>query len=495
MAAIDFLSHFPYPQTRLLQEKMLTVLGKHWDDYDVMVIGMPTASGKTAVARTLMSSLQSVSVITPTNQLVTQFTSEFPETCTLSRLDSYRCAEWQRPCSVTRGKLRNFCKGCPAGKALATAKYRKGPGVYNYHIYLAHKLHRKALVVDEAHNLIPFIRERFSVTLWKHDFRFPDRCHTVDMMRAWVQSLPQSKVSKSSKLSALENAVVSRRPQWIPHRTRKEFSGKGTIRGQPEMRDCIELLPVDISECPPLFWPGLGREGGDVQKLVLLSATISRKDVEALGLNRKRVLYINCESPIPAASRPIVQIPVATVNHRNLAESTAAMVDLLRREILPTHAGQKGLIHATYQQAAAMRSLCADEPRYLFHTAIDKSDVYNRFRSFPPESGAVLVASGMYEGIDLPLDAARWQAIAKVPWPNLGSPHIRYLADSDPEWYLWECLKITMQACGRICRTPEDFGVTLILDSSFERLIRESNNVGLVPDWFLDGIEEGSKLV
>lgn len=117
-------------------------------------------------------------------------------------------------------------------------------------------------------------------------------------------------------------------------------------------------------------------------------------------------------------------------------------------------------------------------------------EAFSKYRSTP---GAILVACGMQEGIDLVGELGTWQVIAKVPWPNLTDPAVAYHTARDPEWLNWETARITMQAAGRICRTPTDFGVTVIPDSSFSRLLRES--LHLFPQWFLDGITEGDKLI
>jgi Rad3-related DNA helicase len=496
--ALNLLTYFPYPEPRAIQARVLEELGRNWASYDVFVIQAPTAFGKSAVLKTLMGALHSVSGITPTNQLVEQFREEFPETATLSRMDSYRCEEYRQPCSVTRGRNRQFCKsskdvngntiqGCPCAKDLATAKYRNGPGIYNYHMYLAQKLVRKSLVVDEAHNLIPFIRERLAVTIWQHDVKYPGNMFTQAQMQAWYRSLSPT-MKRKKKLAMLGDAVDARKPEYVATRTKDWFNGKGTVRGEPEERDCIKLMPIDIRGAPPFFW------GSEVEKLVLLSATISRKDIETLGLNRRKVLYISCESPIPADSRPIVSQGMGAVNHSNLLESTVLMGEYIRDTLAPTHMREKGMIHATYAQAEILRGILGTDSRYLFHGRENKADVYAKFRASRPEEGKVLVASGMYEGVDLNGDAGRWQVVAKTPWPNLGSPMVKHLADADSEWYLWEALKLTMQACGRICRDPKDFGVTYMLDGSFERLIREGSEKGLVPNWYMDAIDSGGGL-
>lgn len=480
---MNLISHFPYAVPREIQRRTLEELGNNWDKYDVFVISAPTAFGKTGLAKTLMNAFHSVSVITPTNLLVDQFLQEFPETPTLKRMDSYRCDEWKRPCSVTRAKLGRFCKGCPCGKALATAKYKSGPGIYNYHVYLSQKLKRDVLVVDEAHNLMHHIRERQAIRIWQHDIKYPGNMFSYEQMAGFLQKLGKEKVRKSKKLSLWQAAVTSLKPEHTVQRTKASFNGKGTVRGEPEDRDCIELLPVDITQAPPMFW-------GGVRKLVLLSATINHKDIETLGLHRKRVLYINCESPIAAHARPIVIDPLSPVNRKNQEEATVKIANYIHEVLAPQHVGEKGLIHATYSQARILSGILTG-PRYIFHDKWNKKDQYEFFRNSPAKDGRILIACGMYEGIDLPEDLGRWQVIAKIPWPSLGNPAIKYQAEKDEDWYSWETWRIVIQACGRICRTPDDFGVTYCLDSSILRLIRQGEH--LLPRWFVEGMIAGDE--
>lgn len=454
----------------------------------------PTAAGKSAMAKTILSAHKSVAYLTPTNLLVEQFLTEFPDTRTLSRLDAYWCEEWQRPCSVTRGKLKGFCRGCACGKDVSNAKYRRGPLVLNYHTYLSQKLYRDVLVVDEAHNLLPQIRERQSLTIWAHEYRIPTSAKFQNQLRAWFQSAKS--LSKNQrmhkKIIALEDALFAARPQYTVVWGKEMFNGKGTKRGEPEERDCLKLLPVNIREAPPMFWPK------EVQKIILLSATISRKDIEALGLDKKKVLYIDCDSPIPANQRPVSLHNVVSVNRDNLLSATVQIGEYIRDVLAPAHIGEKGVIHATYQQADILSSILntpgrgttdANSNRFIFHSRHNKKSRYQEFLDSPPELGKVLVACGMHEGMDLPEDLGRWQALAKIPWPSLGDPAVKYQADEDPEWYLWECLKVVVQACGRVCRTPSDYGCSYILDASVQRLLHKGKN--LIPSWFQDAIEAG----
>jgi Rad3-related DNA helicase len=303
--------------------------------------------------------------------------------------------------------------------------------------------------------------------------------YTPEQMLEWVRSLPKEK-RRTKKLALLEESLDFEAPSYIPQRTKEEFNGKGTERGKPELMDCIRLTPTDISEAPPMFWPR------EVKKIVLMSATIGPKDIEQMGLGKRRVIYIDCKSPIPRGNRPIITLNTVSVNRQNMDTAVVKLAQEIQG-IADYHAGEKGLVHATYQLATHLSTIL-DDSRYIFHNRHNKAEKYREFRESPPEFGKILVASGMYEGIDLPEDLGRWQAIAKVPWMSLGNPAIRYLAERDPEWFHWETLKVLIQACGRICRTPTDHGITYILDSSVNRLFEEA--VYMMPQWWLDAIVE-----
>lgn len=460
---------FPYEEPRWFQEQLLDLLAKHINHYDVFVITAPTAFGKTAIAKTLMECLYSVSYCLPNNMLVDQMLREFPDTRSLRRLDSYKCETLRQPCASTRSQKKVFCKGCPASSDLATAKYRKGPGVYNYHIFTAHKLYRDHLIFDEAHNLVPWLMERHAKIIWHHDTKYNPR----DLV-GWVNSLPPSKLKKGSKLWLLKEALTSEAPDYQVQETEEEFNGKGTKRGEPETRRCLKLLPVNVADKSGLLW-------GSAKKIFLLSATINSWDIAELGLDTKRVCYLNCPSPIPSENRPVVREYVTNVSYKNLREATSEIAQVIQEELLPFHKGEKGVIHATYKQIEILRESLTDE-RFLFHDRWNKREVFERFRSLPATSGAVLVAAGMYEGIDLPDDLGRWQAITKVPWKSLASPAIAYKAKMHTEWYKWQTLKDLIQASGRASRHENDYSVTYLLDGSVSRLIDEDS--GLLPEWF-----------
>jgi len=155
--------------------------------------------------------------------------------------------------------------------------------------------------------------------------------------------------------------------------------------------------------------------------------------------------------------------------------------------LLAKHPNDRGLIHLPYSLADEIRPLLSD-PRLIFHERDNKQWALDQFRA--DTTNRVLVASGMYEGVDLPYDAARWQLIGKVPYLSLGDEWIKKKSDDNPDWYQWEAIKRVVQAAGRIVRTPDDEGISYIWDSQFGRLWDRDTHrhESLFPKFFRDAL-------
>ena len=490
----SWLAKFP-GIPRDIQTELIQSLQANWELFDVFAISLGTGCGKTYISKCLMDNLYNVSYLAPNNLLIDQYLANFPDEAVLKRMDSYWCETWAQPCSATRGKYKGFCardlrcSGCEAvKKAISAAKYRNGPIVSNYHIFESYKLNREVLIFDEGHNILPIIKSFLGKTLWQHDLKYPDQMYSQAYMLKWLESQPKEKLAKG-KLKLLYNNLISKEPEYIIHRTTKPFNGKGTRRGEPQDRDCLELQPVYITgdNIPKYFW------NRGAKKLIILSATIGRKDIEELDLHSsfsKRVLYMECKSPIPPENRALHFIPTTSVTHANLAQAADKLAIQIEK-LAQKHINEKGVVHATYQLAKLLRERLGSNPRYLFHTGETKAKIYAQFReSTEPK---ILVASGMYEGIDLPEDLGRWQVISKIPWPSLGNPAIKYKMERDEEWYYWETMKSVIQACGRICRSEQDWGINYVLDITWKRLYINCVRLDLLPKWFSESIMENEK--
>lgn len=471
---LEFFPGLPRP----IQVQALQQIEDNWDKADVFVVNLPVGAGKSRIAVTLSRwantrKKMGSSIITPTNVLVDQYKTDFPKLPTLSKKDSYTCnfstEQYKISCKDTHSKRKIHCKDCPYVKGIRQS-HAVPYGVYNNHIYLAHKLYRPLLISDEAHNLVRVLQDRAAKIFWHHDYGFPGWVKDYGTLVRWIEAEPR--FDDDARLQLLHKEVTNNKVRYVITRTTDLFRG--------QERECIKMSPVDVRDQPPLFWPG-----GQVRKIILLSATIGHKDVEQLGLDKRRVFTVNATSPVDAERRPVVVLSTCSMAYAKQQENLPVLAEVIRN-LLNDHT-EKGLIHITYSLAALLRPLLADEPRLRWHTRDNARDVYTAFKEEPASTGAVLVASGMYEGIDLPYDAARWQVITKVPYPSLAEPAVKYLADSDSDWYAWETAKSLLQASGRIVRATDDWGITYIIDSTFEhRLYRDHSH--LFPQWWKESL-------
>jgi Rad3-related DNA helicase len=472
----SIMKSFP-GKPRPIQTEALEIIEKAWDSHDVFVVSLPVAAGKSRIALTIARWVkQQTRILTPTNILVEQYLQDAPHLNHIRKKDTYSCSisrsEVPESCAqVYKDNGGRHCVACHYVDKVRAAKLAK-QGVYNYYTHVALKLPGPVLIFDEAHKVIDAMRNFAAKRLWKFQHDYPDWVRTYGTLHKWVigrcQQLPGNKVLQQLK-EDLENGST----RYLVKRGMEDYRG--------EERDCISLLPLDVSQESPILWP-------KAEKVVLMSGTISHKDIESMGLHRKRVCYIDLPSPIDATSRPVHFTPVAPMGYATQGASLPKMAEWIRTA-LATNPG-KGLIHATYSVAEKLRELLEDEPRLRWHDETDKIEVYQAFRD--TKEPVVLVASGLYEGVDLYGTDYQWQAITKIPYPSLAEPAIKFKAEKDSTWYQWETLKSIIQACGRICRGPDDYGITYILDTNWRRLYDAGRKTNLIPQWWQEGYRDCS---
>lgn len=493
---MSILDYFPKTLTpRDTQADALQELAAKYKDADVIVLNLPVASGKSAIAETVQAYLGSgqAVILTPTNILLEQYAKTSKLKCVFGK-DAVDCQDptfsscadryqWgERAKKSGNKKATLYCADCPYANTERQIFFTKAKFNYitNFFKYVSlkqkavpipggkNKLGSRAIrpvvIIDEAHTAIDFIKEQNVSYIWRHDFDYSKYRSREELIRALKNTV---RYSEQNLYQEFIDKLVQDPPKFILKHTKSSYRGKPADR--------LELSPVTAKGMHnPLF---TGKT-----KLILMSATISPKDIEELGLSDRRVIYISADSCIPAENRPVIFKPAAFVKGAQIQE-TAEQISIAIKEIAAEYPDSKGLVHATYAQARELRKYLTED-RYTFHTNIDKTERFREFReSAEPK---ILIASGMYEGVDLPYDAGRFQIIAKIPFPNLGEPAVKYQASIDPKWYAWSTIKTVLQASGRICRTPEDYGATYFIDASFKRLYEQ--NLDMFPEWYRDAV-------
>lgn len=470
------LAHFPsYLTPRPEQRQLLLDIEANWNSYDVFVGIAPTAVGKTEIAVTIAewqaAQHRSTTYAVPNNVILEQTHKRYPAYPVLRGQDNYRCETYHQSCRDTKADKGAFCKSCPY---IAAKKLAKASGITfgNFYTYFSHKLYADTVIFDEAHQLIDMVADKKDIRLWSHLWNFPRDMKTVGDVLQWGQealaSRPDTKLAR-----ALTEIRRVRDGATIDY-------ARGYYRGVP--CTVLHIVPATKFCVPSGMWPE-----HKVRKLVMLSATTGLKDMEQLGLDNRRVLVLQCDSPIPADNRPFVYEP--TYNLARKYERFALPILARKIEQLLDRHPDKGLIHIPYRLAEQLQELI-QHPRLMWHDRDNKAKRLEAFQDSDPSQGRVLVASGLYEGVDLPYDAARWQLIAKVPYLSLGDSHIRQRQEQDPDGYDWAAIKSILQATGRIVRAADDRGTSYMCDNNFERLYRTDSRreQPMFPGYFRDAV-------
>jgi Rad3-related DNA helicase len=124
----------------------------------------------------------------------------------------------------------------------------------------------------------------------------------------------------------------------------------------------------------------------------------------------------------------------------------------------------------------------------IFPKCADERDDSFRKHTTSPDP-TILVSPSMTEGFDFADELARWQIIAKMPYPYLGDRQVAAKKEQDPAWYDAQTVGTIIQTTGRIVRSETDKGVTYILDSDFMFLWEK--RASMFPRWWRDGIVWG----
>lgn len=470
---MSILKYFPAGLTpRPLQRDILLAIEAAWGSNDVFCLTLPTAAGKTeislCISNWVAAQKKQARILCPTNILVEQGSERYPTTPVLWKKSRYDCAE-----TTCIGLEHGHRDDCPYRAALKKAT-ESSVSMMNYYVYMTHSLFVDTIIIDESHQIVDMLESLSNIKLNHSKYKFPDNLRTMADVIAWSQTLLREGKEDEKLEQIIDNLSRVNDGSTVHYETE-------CVRGKNDKILRIKGNPITMAKW--LMWPHK-----TVKKVVLMSATTGEQDIINMGLQHRRICYLSAPSPIPVENRPFVFQPRYNMSFQYIDKAMPIMLKCIE-ETMSKHP-EKGLIHLPYALAERLSGLTC-HPRLMFHDNKNKKEVLERFKLMPRESGAVLVASAMFEGIDLAEDQARWQIIGKVPYQSLGDPHIKERADRDPTWYTWTTIKKIVQAAGRIVRSVDDYGITYIFDSNFKRLYDEDlrRKRPLFPKFFKDAIK------
>ena len=224
--------------------------------------------------------------------------------------------------------------------------------------------------------------------------------------------------------------------------------------------ETLTAAPLRAADYADVVW-------GGCEQVVLMSATATEHTMAALGIEDVEAVPVAAPT---AECRRLVKVPdLPALNYRTMDEHLPGLVQRIE-QIAVANNRTAGVIHChSYRLGAQIWDRLHERvrARIVTHDRGELPDAMARFRGAVHQGEApILLSPTATTGVDFPGDMARWQVIAKFPWPSFGSRIVKRRAAADREWALRTACATLAQTIGRGVRSADDWCETWILDGA-----------------------------
>jgi Rad3-related DNA helicase len=225
------------------------------------------------------------------------------------------------------------------------------------------------------------------------------------------------------------------------------------------------------------------------RRVVLTSATLTRKTADLLGIMDKDFELVTGGDGFPVARRPVYLCPALTritderirMDHRMTEWDWTCWLAHIDR-FIGDRADRKGIVHTvSYARRDRILAESAHRHRMMTHEKADTARQIERFKAAP--AGTILISPAVTTGYDFPYTDAEYQVLCKIPFPDSRDPITRARTLVDKEYPTHLAMQELVQTVGRIMRAPDDRGETLIADAHTDWFLSKRHR-HLAPDWF-----------
>lgn len=516
----------PYDKFRTHQEEVIKEIIEAEDaGTPNIILKAPVASGKSLIAYTVAEYLRQEQnknslIFTSTKLLQDQYLRDFPQLKTVKGRNNFDCLNNKRTCD--KGSCKEICKfHCPHSvefrDGLMDLNEKKAKGdvcpyweqktraiwapisIINYKFglidrtYLHHFPIRNFVVFDEAHNIeaeiMDFLEVQIAPRQIYNEIKYVINLNLNLSIEQWVDVFFDiSEAYGQAADIALDNGDKETADKY----NSKKDTYKVTafmMRKDPDNwvidyeNDNLAFKPIMIN----LYANNSLLSFGDTR--LFMSGSILKNDsfCETLGLEMEDCHIIDVPSIIDPSRRPIYKEYVGSMSLRNRDNNIQKIVDKIL-DIAAHYPNEKGVVHTyTYIVAKMIEERLRDNKRFVFHNSKNRQIQTQNF--IESDEPLVFVSPFSFEGVDFKGDLARFQIIAKNPFPNTFSNKQYKERDrmSDFRWIYEQRCKVLSQMYGRIVRDPNDYGATYLIDSDIETLLGPAS---LVTSYFFEGLQD-----
>jgi Rad3-related DNA helicase len=512
------------------------------------LLNLPVGSGKSHLALMIadwykknVNKMAKVDIITNSKLLQDQYSNEYESISDLKGKENYECEQYS--CSCAQGAEFNrlnktSCEACPY--TYAKESFISGNmSLTNFYLYILYAIYNpkllesrdsRVLIVDEAHEfddvMSDFITIKITETMVKR-FKFSDEYSIMKQLKAvttitqYVDFLKYLNGEVINTIESMEKGMSSA-PRNVKQDKRdlkinKVIGGKNSdvklMQLATDLRQLqlkIEIFLKEYKENPnnwvlesyynekvkqkelslePIWaYDYLDKYVfSNYDMVVLMSGTILDKSLfcQLNGLDVSKAVYYSIRSPFNPKNRPIFYMPLGKMSYKSKEETFKKYVPYIKK-LLDKYKNKKGIIHTNSFELAKWIEGAIKDPRLVFHDSTNKDEML-RFHKESPEP-TVIVSPSMDTGVSFDNDDARFQIIAKVPYPSLGSQKNKLRQSNNPDWYSWKTVSGLIQMTGRPVRSNIDYADTIIIDGGFGDVIKHSSH--FIPDWIQEAIKK-----
>lgn len=413
---------------------------------------------------------------------------------------NYPCLEWPgRQCDRGPCLDGGFCKirfgGCLYYDAISEFR-RADLGLTNYALWMSLGREgpkalgaRDILILDEAHEAPEKLAEHLRIELDSETVNAAawPLWAEVDHLAPW-----QEWAGREVKLA--ESDLADETPGTEAYRKLKRLVSdlQRLIAVGPTERWVWQKTRRGVSLEP--VWAGPYAESSlflGIPKIVLSSATIRPQTLKYLGVAPEQAEFISAPSPFPAARRPILWVKTTKVKWGMDPYNTRLWLDRID-EVIEGRLDRKGIIHPhSYDRAKYIKHASKWGAIMILPTRDSLRDDVARFKTMAPP--AILISPAVDTGYDFPYESARYQIVAKMPFPPVQTDPILQLRASEDKTYPdWLVASSLQQIAGRVMRAEDDWGETIIVDDHIQWFMKTRRE--FFASWFREAYRAVDKV-
>ena len=512
------------------------------------LLNLPVGSGKSHLALMIadwykknVNRMARVDIITNSKILQDQYSGEYESICDLKGKENYECQSYS--CSCAQGAEFNrlnktSCESCPYSNA-RESYISGGVSLTNFYLYILYAMYNpklmesrdaRVLIVDEAHEFDDVMSDFVSIKITEaivKKFKFSNESEiikklkgvssiahyvdflkflageiltTIESMENGMASSPRNvredkrdlKISKVLKTKNMDVKMMQLATDLKQYQTKIEIFLK-EYKENPnnwvlETNYNEKLRQKELSLEPIWAYDYLDKYVfSHYDMVILMSGTILDKNLfcQLNGLDISKAVYYSIRSPFNPKNRPIYYMPVGKMSYKSKEETFKRYIPYIQK-LLDKYKNKKGIIHTNSFELAKWIEGAIKDPRLIFHDSSNKDEIL-RFHK-ESDQPTVIVSPSMDTGVSFDNDDARFQIIAKVPYPSLGSQKNKLRQSNNPDWYSWKTVSGLIQMTGRPVRSSLDYADTIIIDGSFGDVIKHSSH--FLPDWIQEAIKK-----